>query len=174
VVIAAIVALIYLQKRRSRKLSSRFGPEYDHALQEYGTRSRAEKALELRAERAQTYQIRSLSDEEKNRFGDEWHHTQARFVDDPRLAIHEADHLVCEVMRLRGYPMADFERRAEDLSVDHPLVVRNYRAAHEIAVLEQDGRATTEDLRKAMVSYRDLFDELLETQPARTMPEKWR
>ena len=126
------------------------------------------KRLEHRAERTENYHIRSLSKEEQQRFTDEWRHTQARFVDDPPLAIREADHLVCEVMRMRGYPMADFDRRAEDLSVDHPDVIRTYRNAHEIAVTEQEGRATTEDLRRAMVYYRELFDELLETYLAGT------
>ena len=87
-------------------------------------------------------------------------------MDDPPLAIREADHLVSEVMRMRGYPMADYDRRVEDLSVDHPDVIRTYRTAHQIALTEQEGRATTEDLRRAMVYYRELFDELLETHPA--------
>jgi FtsZ-interacting cell division protein ZipA len=162
IVIAAIATWGYVQNRRTKALSSRFGPEYQHAVSEYGSRSRAERALERRAERAEKYQIRSLKPEEQQRFSEEWRTAQARFVDDPALAIREADHLVCEVMRQRGYPVSDFEQRAEDLSVDHPLVVRNYRAAHSVALMEKEGKATTEDLRKAMVSYRELFDELLE------------
>jgi len=166
ILIAALAAWGFLLQRRSSRLRSRFGPEYESAMQEYGDRSRAERALERRAERAENYHIRSLSKEEQQRFNEEWRRTQARFVDDPPLAVREADHLVCEAMRLRGYPMADFDRRAEDLSVDHPGVIRTYRAAHAIALTEQEGRATTEDLRKAMVYYRELFDELLETHPA--------
>ncbi len=164
VVIAAFAVFVLMQKQRTAKLRSRFGPEYDRAVHEYGGRPGAEKALERRTERAEGYNIRSLSGAEQQRFTNEWLTTQARFVDDPPLAIREADHLVMEVMRTRGYPMADFDRRAEDLSVDHPMVVRNYRAAHQIATQEE--HATTEDLRKAMVYYRDLFDELLETQTA--------
>lgn len=171
VVIAAIAAWAFMQQRRSTTLRQRFGPEYQHAIDEYGNRSRAEKALEKRAERTEKYKVRALSREEQQRFSDEWRQAQARFVDDPPLAIAEADHLVSEVMRTRGYPMADFDRRAEDLSVDHPHVIRNYRAAHDIALAEKQGRASTEDLRRAMVHYRELFDELLETQPA-GMPEK--
>jgi len=152
--------------RASARLRSRFGPEYENAVHEYGDRTRAEQALEKRAERTEKYNMRSLTKEEQQHFNDEWRGAQARFVDDPPAAIHDADHLVCEVMRLRGYPMADFDRRAEDLSVDHPAVVRTYRAAHAIAVTEKDGHATTEDLRRAMVFYRELFDELLETHPA--------
>lgn len=166
VVIAAVAAFVFMRKRRTDTLRNRFGPEYDRAVTEYGSRTRAENALDHRTERAGHYTIRLLTETEQHRFSEEWRTTQARFVDDPRLAIREADHLVSEAMRARGYPMADFERRAEDLSVDHPHVVRNYRAAHQIAVEEQAGHTTTEKLRQAMVYYRDLFDELLETQPA--------
>jgi hypothetical protein len=85
------------------------------------------------------------------------------FVDDPSGSIREADRLVCDAMRVRGYPMSDFDRRAEDLSVDHPQVVKNYRAAHDIALRSERNEASTEDLRRGLVYYRDLFDELLET-----------
>jgi hypothetical protein len=166
ILIAAIAVWGFLLKQRSTRLRSRFGPEYESAIHEYGDRSRAERALEKRAERTENYHIRSLSKEEQQRFSEEWRSAQARFVDDPPLAIRDADQLVCEVMKLRGYPMADFDRRTEDLSVDHPGVVRTYRAAHAIALTEQEGRATTEDLRRAMVYYRELFDELLEIHPA--------
>lgn len=173
VLIVAVAVWGFLLKQRSARLRSRFGPEYESAIHEYGDRTRAEKALEHRAQRAEGYHVRSLSKDEQQRFSDDWRRTQARFVDDPAVAIREADQLVCEVMRVRGYPMADFDRRAEDLSVDHPGVIRNYRAAHLIAVTEEEGRATTEDLRRAMVYYRELFDELLETHLA-GMPERRR
>ena len=166
VVIVAIAAFALIQKRRTTTLRSRFGPEYDRAVADYHSRARAERALEHRAARTEKYNLRLLSVEEQHRYSDEWRHAQSRFVDAPAQAIQEADRLITEVMQARGYPMADFDRRAEDLSVDHPNVVRNYRAAHAIAITEREGRATTEDLRKAMVHYRELFDELLETQPA--------
>jgi hypothetical protein len=168
IILVALAVWGFVVQRRSARLRGKFGPEYQSAVREYGDRARAEKALERRAERTENYHIRSLSKDEQQRFTEEWRQTQARFVDDPPLAIREADHLVCEVMRMRGYPMADFDRRAEDLSVDHPDVVRTYRNAHEIAVTEQEGRATTEDLRRAIVYYRELFDELLETSHAGT------
>jgi hypothetical protein len=104
----------------------------------------------------------SLSIHERERFGEEWHNVQACFVDDPATSIREADRLVCDVMKARGYPMADFERRAEDLSVDYPHIVRKYRTAHMIALRHETGRASTEEVRQALVYYRDLFDELLE------------
>lgn len=168
IVIAAIAAFVFIEKRRTEKLRNRFGPEYDRAIHDYGGKARAEKALEHRTERTASYPIRSLTVEELNRFSAEWRQAQAHFVDNPPLAIREADNLVCELMRTRGYPMADFDRRAEDLSVDHADVVRNYRAARDIAMTQQKGLATTEDLRQAMVHYRLLFDELLETHATAT------
>jgi len=164
--IVAVAALFFLSKRRTTSLRRRFGPEYDRAMREYGARPRAEKELERRTERAEKYNIHALSFEEQRKFAEDWRRAQAKFVDDPPLAIREADHLVCDVMRARGYPMADFDRRVEDLSVSHASVVRNYRAAHDIAVAQEEGRANTEDLRQAMVYYRELFDNLLEAQPA--------
>src|SRR4051794_31208894 len=144
IAVAAVLAWAFVQKRRTETLRHRFGPEYQRAVDEYGNRTRAEKALEHRAERTEKYRIRPLSSDEQQRFSESWRRAQARFVDDPPRAIGEADHIVGEVMLARGYPMADFDRRAEDLSVDHPHVVRNYRAAHQIAVAEQEGKASTE------------------------------
>jgi len=165
IVIAAIVWAV-LQKRRTALLRRRFGPEYNRAVNEYGDRRKAERALERRTERTEKYHICPLGSEEQQRFAEDWRQTQARFVDDPRLAVREADRLVTDVMRSKGYPMGDFERRAEDISVDHPHVVRNYRVAHHIAASVEEGKATTEELRQAMVHYRELFDEMLEIQPA--------
>jgi len=165
IVVAGIAGWMFYQKRRTEMLKTRFGPEYQHAVYEYGDRTRAEAALEKRAERREKYHIHPLSPEDRDTFADQWRQTQARFVDEPSVAVREADRVVCEVMRRRGYPMTEFERRAEDLSVDHPHVVRNYRAAHQIAQADERGQATTEDLRQCMVYYRDLFDELLESHP---------
>jgi hypothetical protein len=161
-VIIAVCAWYLMRERRSQRLRSRFGPEYDDVLRRYGDRPRAEDALAGREKRMEKIHIRPLSPDEHDRFADQWHTVQARFVDDPPGSIHDADQLVCEVMRARGYPMSEFNRRADDLSVDHPLVVRNYRMAHEIAENHDKGQASTEDLRQALVYYRDLFDDLLE------------
>ena len=166
IALAAVAGFLYMQKRRTLQLRSRFGPEYERTVQEVGDRNRAERALEKRAARTEKYDIRPLPVDDRNSLSEEWRRTQALFVDDPGTAIKEADRLVCDVMRRTGYPMVDFEQRAEDLSVDHPHVVRNYRAAHQIAVANQAGKASTEDMRQAVVYYRDLFDELLDTQPA--------
>jgi hypothetical protein len=158
----AVFGWYLMREQRSKRLRSRFGPEYDDVVRRYGDRPRAEEALAKREKRMEKIHIRPLSHDEHERFGEQWHIVQARFVDDPPGSIHDADQLVCEVMRARGYPMSDFNHRADDLSVDHPLVVRNYRQAHEIAESHDKGQASTEDLRQALVYYRDLFDDLLE------------
>ena len=152
---------VFLERRRTRRLKTQFGPEYDRTIQRTDRR-RAESMLENRVKRVETFHIRPLTNEERPRFSQAWKREQARFVDNPRLAVEEADRLVGEVMRARGYPMTEFEQRAADISVGHPQVVENYRAAHEIAARDSRGLATTEDLRQAMVYYRALFLELLE------------
>jgi hypothetical protein len=164
VVIVAMLALLLFRQQRSQKLRSQFGPEYDHAVSTYGSSSKAEDALLSRQKRVERIPIHPLPPAERDRYAEEWHVIQTRFVDDPAGSVARADQLVSDVMRARGYPMTDFQRRAEDLSVDHPGVVRNYRAAHAIALQRERGEANTEDLRQAVVYYRDLFDELLETE----------
>lgn len=161
IAIIAAVAWMFMQRRRSEQLQERFGPEYERTESEYGDRRRAESALEARKQRVERLDIRPLSDTDSTRFADSWHSVQSRFVDDPAGATTDADLLVTEVMEARGYPVGDFEQRASDISVDHPGVVKNYRAAHEIALRNGRGEASTDDLRQAMVSYRDLFEELL-------------
>jgi len=135
-------------------------------VRELGSSTKAEDALAARQKRMEKLHIHSLQPDEQVRFADRWQQVQSRFVDDPSGSIQNADALVCDVMSARGYPMTEFDRRAEDLSVEHPVVVRNYRAAHAIAVRRDRGEASTEDLRQALVHYRDLFDELLEAHPA--------
>jgi hypothetical protein len=164
VAVIAVGALAWylLRQQRSKKLRSHFGPEYDQAVRKFGDRPKAEEALLARQKRVEKIHVHPLSAHERERFADQWHGVQSQFVDNPAGSIDAADRLVCDVMMARGYPMSDFEHRAEDLSVDHPQVVRNFRAAHAIAVRHEKGEASTEDLRKALVYYRDLFDELLE------------
>lgn len=169
VVIVALLAWYFTREQRRRAhLRDQFGPEYDRTVETYGDNDRAEKALEARTERVKGLNIRPLPAHESARYGDDWRKVQSRFVDDPEGAIRDADRLCGEVMQARGYPMADFEQRAADVSVDHPRVVENYRAAHAIAVEADRGQAGTEDLRQAMVHYRTLFEDLIETrEPAR-------
>jgi hypothetical protein len=165
-VIVGVLAWYLARERRSKRLRSRFGPEYEHTLREAGSRTQAEETLARREKRVESIHVRSLARDQRDHFAQDWHDVQGRFVDDPPGSIEDADRLVNDVMRARGYPMSDFERRAEDLSVDHPYVVRNYRAAHEIAMRHDKGQASTEDLRRALVYYRDLFDDLLEAHAA--------
>jgi len=158
----AAAAWMYLQNQRTRKLRSRFGEEYDRAIEQNRDRRRAEAALEEREKRIDRLQIRTLSSADPNRFAEAWLPEQARFVDDPRGATERADALVAELMHARGYPVGDFEQRAEDISVNHPHVVEHYRIAHEIALRDRAGHAGTEDLRNALVHYRALFEDLLD------------
>lgn len=164
VVAAAVAAVAFItsRKRRSMKLRERFGPEYDRVLQQEGDARKAEGVLEFREKRREKFKIRPLSDTDRSSFTTRWNEVQARFVDDPRGSVTVADSLISEVMQARGYPIGEFDQRAADISVDHPLVVENYRAAHEIAVRHSAGKASTEEMRQAMVHYRVLFQELLE------------
>jgi FtsZ-interacting cell division protein ZipA len=163
----AVIALILLivwattSKRRTHQLQERFGPEYERAMHERGSRRAAESDLDERRKRREQLEIRPLSPDARHRYAQSWQATQGRFVDDPSGTVREADVLVISVMRDRGYPMENFEQRAADVSVDHPQLVDNYRAAHGISLANDQGVATTEDLRQAMVYYRSLFDELL-------------
>ncbi len=162
----AIAVWLLLRRRRTEQLRHRFGPEYERAVREKGDVRSAEATLEARQARVEKLHIRPLAPDDAARFAREWRNVQALFVDDPKAAITSADRLVGEVMHARGYPVGDFEQRVEDISVDHPDVVRNYRAAHDIAQDHARGRASTEDLRQAMVHYRALFNDLLGSQPA--------
>ena len=166
IVIAACLIAYGWSRERSKKLRARFGPEYDAALNQYGSRPKAEKALADRTERMEKIQTHPLSRLEQGNFVERWRRVQALFVDDPMEAVQQADRLVGDVMRTRGYPVAGYERRVEDLSVDYPNLVNNYRSAHDIFMRLERKETTTEDLRQAMVSYRNLFDELLEAHTA--------
>ena len=162
VALAVVAFLFYMQKERSKKLRSKYGPEYDKLASEFGSTRRAESDLLRREKRLEKIDIRPLQNEERARFFEAWREVQTSFVDDPGNAVGGADVLVEDLMKARGYPVGDFEQRAQDVSVDHPRVVQNYRVAHAIAELRMKGEANTEDLRKAMVHYRELFEDLLE------------
>jgi len=164
IVVVLAIAWFVMRKRRSEALQKRFGPEYERTVRQQGP-SRAEAALAEREKRVKTFAIRELAVDEREHFVTEWRVVQSRFVDDPKGAVGDADTLVSRVMQARGYPMSDFEQRAADISVDHPRVVDNYRAAHEIALRHRKGEASTEDLRNAIIYYRSLFDELLQSKP---------
>jgi len=170
VVIALIAVGGYLLYRRTQsdRLKTRFGPEYGRAVQELGSQDKAEAELRAREVRVQKLRIVPLRPEDAKHFVGAWNDVQRRFVDDPKIAVAQADELVRELLMKRGYPMADFEHRADDISVDHPQVVNNYRAAHAIAERDRNGSSNTEELRQAVVHYRALFAELLDAGHAVT------
>ena len=158
-----VIAVFAWLGARRRRLQQTFGPEYDRALADAPTRKEAEAELEERRKQREELEIRPLSPEAAERYGHEWQGVQARFVDSPVEATRDADRLVQQVMSDRGYPMKEFDSLADLISVDHPTVVENYREAHTIYINHDRGEASTEDLRQAMVHYRSLFDELVES-----------
>jgi hypothetical protein len=165
VIVIAVAALLIMRKRRSDQLKQRFGPEYDRAVLQHGDARHAEAVLADREKRVEKFSIRALPPGDRERYAEEWANVQKRFVDDPAVAVTQADKLVTKVMTARGYPMSDFEQRTADISVNYPGVVQNYRSARTIVVRHNKGQSTTEDLRQAMVHFRSLFDELLESKP---------
>jgi hypothetical protein len=165
--LVAIGAWLYTRKKQSHRLQQHFGPEYDRTVNELGGRTKGESELKAREKRVERLEILPLAPSEAARFTEAWRALQSRFVDNPKGVVVQAEQVVRELMEKRGYPMGDFERRAGDISVDHPDVVANYRSAQAIALREQKGTADTEELRKAVVHYRALFDELLEVREPR-------
>jgi hypothetical protein len=164
VVVAALVAIavwLLMRRRKTAALRARFGPEYDRLLQSTNKPADVERELQERQRRVESFSLRTLSREEADRYSGSWRTVQARFVDDPRTAVNEADHLIEDVMRARGYPVEDAAHRLDDLSVEHGAVLNHYRSGREIVVRHSRGEASTEDLRKAMVHFRALFDELV-------------
>jgi hypothetical protein len=173
-ILAIIVVLVGIwvavRRKRAQALRRRFGPEYDRIARRHGAK-RANTILLNRERRVERLPLRRLSVEERDRFAGEWHVIQATFVDDPAGAATEADLLVGRLMQARGYPLGDFDQRAADISVDHPRVVDNYRAAHEISLRHRAGEASTEDLRNSVIYYRSLFEELLGMTPVADQTE---
>jgi hypothetical protein len=164
IVLLALLASVMAKRRQRAGLQDRFGPEYDRTVERAGKRRGAEAELAERERQRQRLDIVPLQPEARDRYAESWRSVQARFVDDPTSAVGDADRLVSDVMKERGYPMDDFDQRAADISVDHPHVVENFRAGHEIYLRTNRGQADTEALRQAFVHYRALFDELLETR----------
>ncbi len=170
VVMGAIMAPMFARRRKSQKFQNKYGPEYDRTVESAGNEKKAQAELNGRQKHVDTLNIRPLSVSERERYQAEWTAIQARFVDQPGQATVEADHLIMEVMKVRAYPVSDFDQRAADISVNYPTLVSNYRAAREIAIKNEQHTATTEELRQAMIYYRSLFDELLKEEAV--VPEK--
>lgn len=163
IVIGGLV-LVAMQQRQRKQLQEGFGPEYDRTVADAPSKREAESELRERQKRHDELDLRPLDEGARSRYLQEWEATQSRFVDDPAAAIGDADRLIQQVMRDRGYPVDKFDQRAADLSVDHPAVVENYRSGHEIATTNSRGEASTEDLRQGLVHYRALFEELVEAR----------
>jgi hypothetical protein len=163
VITAAVLWPMVSRRKRSERLQSQFGSEYDHTVQTLGDERKAQTELEKRQKHVEALDIRPLSANEHKRYLADWAAVQFKFVDEPGQAIVDADRLIMEVMQLRAYPISDFEQRAADVSVSYPALVNNYRAARAIALKNQEHQANTEELRHAIIYYRSLFDELLVT-----------
>ncbi|MFD4790459.1 hypothetical protein ACFWN1_26080 [Streptomyces sp. NPDC058459] len=162
VILILIAAGVWLvTRRRRRRLQEKFGPEYDRAVQSGESRREAERELQAREKRHRDLDLKELSPEERDRYATEWQGAQERFVDHPAQSVDDADRLVTQLMRDRGYPTDGFEQQLRDLSVEHAQTLEHYRDAHEVSLRNENGEATTEDLRGAMVRYRTLFDDLL-------------
>jgi hypothetical protein len=167
IVVAALVlvaALAVGRRKRTERLQQRFGPEYERTVSSAGTQGAAEKDLVERERRRGKLDIVALPPAALRSYTERWRRVQTAFVDDPSNALGDADQLVTEVMRERGYPVDDFDQRAEDISVDHPTVVEDYRAAHEIHRSPRGDDIGTEEQRQAFVHYRALFDKLLQPE----------
>jgi hypothetical protein len=162
VAILVVVAVVLVtRKRKTEHLKQTFGSEYDRVVHQHGDPQRAETVLADREKRISHLELRALPPAERDRYALQWAFVQKKFVDDPKGSVNEADRLVTDVMNARGYPMSEFNQRADDISVNYPNAVGNYRAAHDIVVRHGKGQSSTEDLRKAMVHFRSLFEELL-------------
>jgi hypothetical protein len=167
VIVAAVVVVLLLvawgawSRRRRHSLHDRFGTEYDRTVEGADSRRRAERDLREREAEHEELELQPLSEESRRRYEEEWNDLQAGFVDRPRRAVADADDLLTEVMRERGYPVDNFEAKSRLVSVDHPDVVENYRKGHAVYLKTVDGKATTEELRQAVVSYRALFEDLV-------------
>ena len=168
IAVVAVVAVLGVfwsatRTRHSRSLQERFGREYDRTVEHTGDKREAERELSEREKRHEELDLKPLTPEARDRYVAEWQAAQARFVDDPPGAVAEADALVQQVMKDRGYPVDDFEQRAADISVEHPDLVEKYRTAHGIAQASERGDASTDDLRHSVRHFRALFEVLLET-----------
>ena len=163
-IIGGLLGAVFNRQRRTKRLQEKFGPEYERTLNELGDKRQAEHELEARLDHVKTLDIRPLSAEETERYTNEWRVTQAEFVDEPLGALQKADRIIREVMKVKGYPVEDFEQRAADISVDYPDLVVDYRELHLIGVKEDREEVSTEQMRKAMVHGRALFENLVNNE----------
>jgi hypothetical protein len=162
---AAVIFVLALfstwrKRRRRTHLQERFGPEYDRTVSSEGRRE-GEGRLRTIEQQHEELDVKPLTPAARERYLEEWRQAEARFVNDPRDAARSAERIVIRVLEDRGYPTdVDPEEQAAHVAVDHPDVVERYRHGH--AMLEtNDGEQGTENLRKAMIDFRVVFDELV-------------
>jgi hypothetical protein len=160
-VLVVLIGMAMARQRRTKRLQEQFGPEYERTLKKLGDRREAESDLEERVAHVNTLNIRPLTAEEVNRYALQWQDVQREFVDEPLLSLQKADRLIREVMKARGYPVEDFEQRVADISVNYPELVTDYRGMHRIAIKDSSENAGTEEIRKAMIHGRALFENLI-------------
>ena len=166
-VVLAIVAWGIARSRRSAELRESFGPEYDRTIDSTDSRRAGERELAERKRSHDELDIRPLSEAARTRFTDDWQRAEQRFVDDPELAARDADRIVRSVLQEQGYPDDDFDTQAAAVSVDHPTVVERYRHGHHMVHGNgAEGAERTEDLRKAMVDFRTVFERVVESPEA--------
>jgi len=170
VILGLILGAIFSRRQRSKRYSAKFGSEYDRQVKRAGNEKKAQTEMDERQKHVDSLNVHPLSDSEREGYLAKWKAVQTKFVDQPGQATVEADHLIQEVMKVRAYPVSDFEQRAADISVNYPELVSNYRLAREIANKNEQHQASTDELRKAFIYYRSLFDELLKTETV--LPEK--
>jgi hypothetical protein len=163
-VVVGLIGMAMSRQRRSKRLQDQFGPEYERTLKKLGDKREAESDLEERLAHVNTLNIRPLTAEEVNRYALQWQDVQREFVDEPLLSLQKGDRLIREVMKARGYPVEDFEQRVADISVHYPELVANYRGMHRIAIKESPESTSTEEIRKAMIHGRALFENLINTE----------
>jgi ribosomal protein L13E len=166
--VIAVVAVLAVRAARRRKLQKTFGPEYDRAVADTGSRADAEKELREREKRHAQLELKELSPESKARYSASWEEVQIQFVDNPEQAVSTADDLTTRLIAERGYPTGDYDDQVANLSVEHARTLGHYRDAHEISRRSKNGEASTEDLRQALVHYRALFADLLGESPVST------
>jgi hypothetical protein len=160
-ILVGLISSAMARQRRTKRLQDQFGPEYERTLKKMGDKREAESDLEERLAHVNTLNIRPLTAEETNRYALQWQEVQRQFVDEPLLSLQKADRLIREVMKARGYPVEDFEQRVADISVHYPELVSDYRGMHQIAIKEAPDSASTEEIRKAMIHGRALFENLI-------------
>lgn len=164
VVAVAVIAALTLSltgTQRRRRLRNRFGPEYDRLVREHESRREAEAELAERERRVRSLAIRPLSESGRAGYARRWEGLQGQFVDMPADTVAASQVLVSEVIAELGYPAGDPGQLLADLSVGHARTIEGYRVAEQISATAAADRASTEDLRQAMIGYRSLFRELL-------------